>query len=176
HTITNKLFEFAGFTYTSNFLSSEYYKKLILPFANDRLQMSAEQIQARKVIAGCDAATTYTPLTPGKNRGDDWYKSETNAYKLGYPSAGLTRESGLVTDAGGGLTFTDDSGLWSNDVFTCQLTGRYNIEVAGKLILKMISDDGDDIEFDEGQFEYFYQLLLVKSTGGSTILETSWDV
>jgi len=43
-TVVDKLFDFAGFTYTSDFLESDYFKKLILPYTGEKLQLTKEQL------------------------------------------------------------------------------------------------------------------------------------
>lgn len=47
----DKLFEFAGFTYTSNFFISTYFKQLIIPFNSDKLGLTATQILDRSFRA-----------------------------------------------------------------------------------------------------------------------------
>ena len=47
----DKLFEFAGFTFTSNFFDSTYFKHLIVPFNSDRLGLTATQILDRSFRA-----------------------------------------------------------------------------------------------------------------------------
>lgn len=176
-TIVDALFDFAGFTYTSKFINSEYFKKLIMPYTGDKLQMSSEEFEERSVRAGVPGpSTSYIQFSPTQSRGSDWYKNDTNSYKLEYQGGGFTRESGQVNDNGADLDFTDQLGQWTNDVFTCNKTGRYNVRFDGKLILKVTHDNNkDDMEFKEGNFEYFYQMYLFKAAGGSMIIDSSVD-
>ena len=176
-TIMDALFESAGFTYTSNFFNSDYFKKLIMPYTGDKLQLSDEEYNQRKVVAGIPGnSNTYIQATPTQSRGSDWYYNDSINYRLAYPGPGLTRESGLVDDNGSELEFTDDLGQWTNDVFTCNKPGRYNVQMEGKCILKVTHDNNKpDMEFKEGNFEYRYQMFLIKAGGGSTVISSSVD-
>lgn len=176
-TIIDSLFEFSNFTYTSKFFESDYFKKLIMTYTGDKLQMSNEEFEERSVRAGIPGdSSTYIQLTQTMSRGSDWYYNNSNSYKLAYPGPGFTRESGTVTDSGSDLEFTDDLGQWTNDVFTCQKTGRYNVSFDGKLILKVTHDDNkNDMEFKEGKFEYRYQMILIKGSGSSMVIDSSVD-
>lgn len=174
-TVMDALFEFAGFTYTSNFFNSEYFKKLIMPYTGDKLQLSADEYNERKVVAGVPGnSDTYIDITPVQSRGSDWYYNDSVNYKLGYPNAGLTRESGAGFDNGSELEFTDDLGQWSNDIFTCNKTGRYNVTLEGKCILKITHDNNkNDMEFKEGNFEYRYLMILQRANGSSIVISSS---
>jgi hypothetical protein len=176
-TVIDALFDFAGFTYTSDFFNSDYFKKLIIPCTIDKLQLSSEEYNERKVVAGIPGnSDTYIQATPTQTRGSDWYYNDSINYKLAYPGPGLTRESGVVDDNGTELEFTDDLGQWNDDIFTCSKPGRYNIQMEGKCILKVTHDNNKpDIEFKEGSFEYRYQMFLVKAGGGSILISSSID-
>jgi len=63
----DKLFEFAGFTFTSNFFDSTFFKHLIVPFNNDRLGLTASQILDRSFRASrltTDFETANIPEAP----------------------------------------------------------------------------------------------------------------
>lgn len=169
-TIVDSMFEFAGFTYTSQFFESDYFRKLILPYTGDKLELSEQETNLRTVKAGVDAAQPYVQITPTRSRGTDWFYNDAS-WGYGTYYIGLPRESGEVTDNGSDFEFSDAGGNWTGSKFICQSAGRYNIEMEGKLICKITHDDSKpDIEFKEGQFEYRYQLLLVKAGGGGSIL------
>ena len=55
-TIIDNMFQFAGYTYTSNFFNSDYFKKLVIPFTNDKLQETAENISGRTTTVSVNAA------------------------------------------------------------------------------------------------------------------------
>ena len=54
--IMDKIFEFSEFTYTSDFLDSDYFKSLIIPFSENKLQINKEEQEERKTIVGVDSS------------------------------------------------------------------------------------------------------------------------
>ncbi len=165
-TVVDKLFEFAGFTFTSTFFESEYFKKLILPFVGDKLQLPAAEILNRTVVAGVPSASTFFPITNQLIRGS-------STFITGGLTGMLGREDGTVDDSSGDLTFTDTGAQWDGTVFTCGKTGRYNVDMDGKLIAVYTHDDGDDVEFKEGEFLYLYALYRLTPTGDEILLDSS---
>jgi len=171
--IWDKMFEGIGKTYTSNFINSEYFKKLILPYTGDRIQKDAATLLEEKVIVGIDSSTTYENLSPVMSRNSDWWYNNTSNYYLP-----LTRESGTVTDSIGDITFTDGLDQWrpsgtADYFFNCKTAGYYNVGFDGKLIVKYDHEDGDDIEFNSGALEYSYELQKVKTNGTVIVLDSS---
>lgn len=170
-TIMDNIFEFAGFTYTSNFFNSEYFSKLILPYTGDKIEMAAEVFQERVVIAGVNDAVDYISMTPAKYKDSGWYYNDVTNYSVGF-----TRESGTVDDTTGELTFTDELGQWDGNQFTTAKTGRYNITFNATVFAEYDHDDGDDVEFKQGEFKYRYQMFLVKASGSTIQIGSSQDI
>lgn len=56
----DKIFEFSGFTYTSNFFSSELFKRLIIPFNGVVAKLSQSQIDARKFYVDTPHTTSQS--------------------------------------------------------------------------------------------------------------------
>lgn len=176
-TCIDKMFAFAGFTYTSDFFESDYFRKLILPYTGDKLQLSAEEQLTRKVIAGIDSAQTYVAASPLRARGSGWYKNDIdNSWGLGYVGAAFTRETGLVDDNGSDLEFTDTGGQLTADVFTCSKAGRYDIDIDGKLFTELYHTDGagKTLTMNTGSLERYHRLWLFKAGGSpGTIIDSS---
>jgi len=59
-TALDKMFNLVNYTYTSNFFNSEYFNKLILPFVDDKLQMTSEDVNQRTVSIGIDSTQPET--------------------------------------------------------------------------------------------------------------------
>jgi len=166
-TVLDKIFEFAGFTYTSEFLNSEYFKKLILPFNGDKLELSDEQVEERTVRVGVTGPKVS--ITPWRQNGTSWYYNYMNGYGIG-----LTRESGTVNDSSGELTFTDDLDQWNEfSYFTCQNTGYYDINFVGKAFIGYLRSNGNDIRWNGNSLEYIYAMELVKPGVGVITLASS---
>jgi len=80
-TIIDKSFQLAGYTYTSNFFNSEYFKKLIIPFVQDKLQMDAQEVNKRTTRVGLlpyTNPTTTRPLLYGNSPNNSWLYSYNN--------------------------------------------------------------------------------------------------
>ena len=167
-TILKKVLSFLGKTYTSKFVDSNYFEMQALNFVGDKIQLSDEEIKRRTVAAGVNPALEYMDLTPVQSRDSDWYYN----YYMGY-QIGLPRESDTVDDLGVELIFRDDLGQYDGSIYTCAKTGRYDISFDGKLIVKVTHDDGDNVEYKEGEFEYRYWMELVKTNGQVVTLFSS---
>lgn len=165
----NKIFDFAGYSYTSKFIDSDYFRKLIIPFNLEGIQLSDEVVSGRTTVVG----PTYYPddddwvsITTGVlHAGDPWYYN--SDYNYDFP---LLVESGTRGD----ITFQDPNGEWQQyGGWTCANQGWYDINLHIPLFAKYISDvlliawDG------EGTFKYDYKLVHKKSDGSTTILDAS---
>lgn len=158
-TVFDKVFEFAGYTYTSEFLNSEYLKKLIMPFNRDKLQLSDEEVEERTVRVGVNS--TKTAVTPWLQNDTGWYYNSYNGYKINF-----ARESGTVNDDGDTLEFTDDLDQWDGQsYYTCQNSGTYDIDFVGKAYLGYLSSDAGDIQWKANSLEVRYEMHLVRANG-----------
>lgn len=169
-TIFKKVLEKLGKTYTSKFIDSDYFAMQALNYVGDKIQLSDEEIKRRTVAAGVPSNIQYLDITPVQERGSEWFYNYYNGYTIGN---GLSRETDTVDDSGAELTFRDDLGQYNGNIFTCSKTGRYDISFDGKLICKITHEDGDDVEFKEGNFEYRYWMELVKTNGQVIPLSSS---
>ena len=169
-TIFDKIMTFSGYTYKSNFLNSQYFKKLIIPYTKDALQMTDEEFEKRSLIVGTDANQTFTNLTPIQQRGSEWFYNDVYNYKIN-----LTRESGTVNDSTGEITFNDPSNQYTPHKFTCANDGRYDINFVGHPVTKIENYIFKDIEYKSGEFEYRYQMILLRTDGSSVVLDSSVD-
>ncbi len=168
--VVKKMFDFLGKSFTSEFFDSEYAKMQVLNYVGDKIQLSDEEIKRRTVAAGVNPATPFAEITPVQSRGSDWYYNNYNGYYLGLP-----RETGVGNDNGIELTFRDDLNQFDGNILTCSKTGRYNVNFEGKLVCKITHDDGDDVEFKEGNFLYRYQMILLKNDGTQPVISSSVD-
>lgn len=171
-TIIDKIFDFAGYTYTSAFFNSDYFKKLIIPYSGDKLQITEQESFDRRAVIGVDTSYPYVALTPYQNSGDDWYYNDADSWRMP-----LSRESGAEDDVSGEIVFTDednqytvDSNGYSNHKFTCTETGYYDIRWIAKVVPRYIRSNGNDIRYQgPGNFEYNWSVKLYKASGGVPI-------
>ncbi|HLG30745.1 MAG TPA: hypothetical protein VI387_11090, partial [Candidatus Brocadiales bacterium] len=100
----DRIFEYAGFSYQSNFFTSDFFKRLIVPFNSDKFKLSSAQIDARKFKA------EVNPITSGS----------------------ITLPSGVHEDKiPYNNELSDPSGLYNNStyIFTAAANGDYTFSV-----------------------------------------------
>lgn len=181
-TIIDKMFEFAGYTYTSNFFNSDYFKKLVIPFTNDKLQETPENISGRTTTVSVNATlpepasifnngtlqayqnsagvTGYRQITPVMNLNSSWQ------YNVNY---GRYFPLDLETGSVGTIPLQDPNNSWdvNNTLtkYTNQEAGFYQIDFRMDFILKFIQKNGNNISHNSGSFGY--SAAIYKRTGGS---------
>ena len=183
-TIIDKIFEFAGYTYSSAFFNSDYFKKLILPFAGDRLQLSDEEVEERKVAIGINAdyLSSYKVLNPYRQNNTSWWSNISGgADNAGNPVyqpyfMPLTRESGTVTESGSDLIFRDDENQFTQSIFTCANNGYYNVEFYASLVAEYLKITAGNVSYNNGQFEWRYKMELARVGGSVITLDSSIDL
>jgi hypothetical protein len=175
-TIFDKIVKFAGYTYTSDFLDTEYFKKLIMPYAGDKIQITAEEEENRTVNIG-SSDYAIEAFTPYRKNDTDWYYNNDDSWYTPFQ-----RESGTVDDNGTELTFSDNDNQWYTDSpipyngkYTCATTGYYDIQAVCKLVPRYLRDNGNDIRWNDGEFEFRWQLILYRANGTSMVIDSSYD-
>ena len=153
-TIIDKIFEKTGFTYESEFLNSDYFKKLIIPWSRDYVQDTADLVAERTTIVGLNPAdlpapgftyydpvqdaivtdnTQFVAITPLRSRGTSWWYSNNLANRFR-----LQDTSSLVFESGADLQFKDPLNSW--DIIQAGFTpppvgsfraGRYECQKTG---------------------------------------------
>ncbi len=171
-TIIDKIINNAGFTYSSTFFESDYYKKLIIPFNGEKIQINSEEAEELKTIVGINALGLYVYPLGQVKRGEGWNYTSARNYKLPFD-----RELGTVTNEGEDLTFTDSNNQWINtstqNFLICKKAGRYNINYVAKMFPVAHRTDECNFEFKSGLIQYRYQMLLLKANGTTIELNSS---
>jgi hypothetical protein len=175
-TIIDKIIYGAGYSYTSKFLNSDYFKKIILPFTGEKLQLKEEDLLYAETRVGVTTGIdrTYVPISPMLKKGGGWFYNSSNQYNMPF-----SRESGTVTNNGEDMIFRDDSNQWNivnPSQWTCAKSGRYNFKLhthAFPLIGSTDFNNSEFISYKKGQFQYRYQMILFRTDGTSTELQSS---
>jgi len=176
--IMDRIFRFSDFTYTSDFLDSDYFKSLIIPFSENKLQINKEEQEERKVFVGVDGSlpefdggstgSGYSDLFGNKVIlwGQPWFYNNSLNYRFR-----LNRDSGTVGD----IEFQDLSDQWDELAFTSENQGYYDVSLDAQLVPKWFSQQGQDIRWKgDGNVEYIYYLLKVPADGSpSSIIDSS---
>jgi hypothetical protein len=185
-TIMDKLFGFAGYSYTSDFFNSDYFKKLVVPFTNDKLQDTAENISGKTTAVSVNATlaepstrfngqtlqayengagvTGYRQFMPVMNRDSWWQYNSSTGYYIPFD---------LETGSVGNIQLQDPNNSWTIGTQTkwlCQESGYYEIDFNFDFILKFIHRDGNNISHNSGSFGYTASVFKRDIQGNYTVL------
>lgn len=195
-TIMDKLFQFAGYTYTSDFFNSDYYKSLVMPL--DTPQLLSEEVNKRTTRVGIAKNNFYTypnspmfpqpnriyvenaaiqlglngvqPISPALDKSNSIWSNNTSG-KWWFP---LTRESG--TDAS--ITFQDPLNQWSTNQagqnickYVNQEAGMYRITLKAQFNSLFVHKTGASFKHLSGLLGYHAYLYKRDAlSGASTII------
>lgn len=166
--IWDKIFEDAGFTYTSTFLNSEDFSKLLCPFVGD-MKTPPSVLESRKVKVGLTSDYVNTglkaksygyptsspiPLSDETNldfydNGDNWNTGSPNAYTI--PNRGVYKFTGAITS----------SFEWGLE---------YENLAQGHYILQGTSDSGVE---QSAYIKYTAELRRIKGNGQTEVLASN---
>ena len=197
-TIMDKLFEFAGYSYTSNFFNSVYFKSLIVPFTSDNLQYSEAEVSGLTTTIGVDATqieggapalsnsnyayeagsggntvTGYRQMTPVLNRAANfaWQTNASQGYYIPFDkTTGVVLDEDLQNPFGRWVN-VNSSPSSSTSYYQCSQDGFYEIDLQLSFIMKYINVLGGNFYFDEGSFEYYSRIILKRVGQAATIIE-----
>ena len=172
-----------------DFLKSDQFNNVIIPYAADSVKKSEEQMNEQTTRVGVTLpsgeghpSTTVYDLTGWHTHGSSWFKNMFN-YRIGQALNGLRldEDSDNVINNGVDFQFQDPLGSWTQtyDIYQCQKAAYYDIDFIGKLQLELKRAFNNTIEFKGGGvLEYFYELKINGQvvdhsynalTGGSTL-------
>lgn len=183
-TIIDKMFEFAGYTYTSNFFNSDYFTSLVVP--TDTAQYDSEEINDKTVRVTFNNPTPFVvpsgvtqannayfsplstlsgtvALTPMLAKATSYWTNFTNG-SWWFP---LTVESGTF----GNIVMQDPNNQWSstsnNWRYTCQTPGFYSIDLKNRFYMFYKHKDGNSFKYISGNLKYQASIYKI-ATNGST--------
>jgi hypothetical protein len=186
-TVMDKLFDFAGYSYTSSFFNSNYFKSLILPFTSDKLQYSPEELSGLTTTVGV-LGTNPEPSNPVSNQ---FFNLEIGAGFTGFRQFSPVMRRGMSYDnmsnasiqffiplekengSTGNVVMTDPGNRWNlfSSRYTTTQSGFYDIDFNMNFIMKYIHQNGNDIRYVSGLFTYGAQLMKITSTGQQFIIQ-----
>ena len=186
-TIIDKMFEFAGYTYTSNFFESEYFNSLVVP--TETPQYNTEDIDNKtvRVTYQKDAflmspklnnglQSYYSPvstlnntsaLTPMLEKSSSYWSNATNGSWY-FP---LNVETGVFDNQ----QMQDPGNEWvyqNNGVsrYTCQTAGFYSIDLDNQFYMFYKHELGSSFKYLSGSIKYVARIYKVATNGSLTIL------
>lgn len=197
-TLMDKLFEFAGYTYTSNFFNSPYFKSLIMPL--DTPQNDSQDINDRTLRVGFDPNNFYTypnsPMFPQPN--SSYYNSlalslgwngvyplspalqRSNSYWHNFSSGkwwiNFNRETGTQSN----ITFQDNNNAWSTNTFgtnVCsyfnQTPGFYSVKLNLEFYAVFLDKFLSTFTWNSNALAYQVALYKITPQGASSIIAIS---
>jgi len=117
--IVDRIFDFAGFTYTSAFLDSAPFTKLIVPFHSEDFVLNDDQIAARQFTAKADADLNIWVAAAVQTIGNFQYYIKTLEFKDVSDPSGIWDDTAYLFEP-------QDTGFYSlttNTTFTVTRTG-----------------------------------------------------
>ena len=185
-TIMDKLFEYAGYSYTSKFLNSPYFKSLIIPFTNDKLQYSQAELSGLTTTVGVRnnlpepsaylsnqyfayeasaGVTGWRQFAPVLRRGAAYSSPTKNYY---FP---LELESGSLYNT----QMQDPGNRWNNFFYNVTDDGFYTIDFEMAFIMKYINMNGigTQIRYSNKVFTYGCSIEKIGINGAVTSLGIS---
>jgi hypothetical protein len=172
-TIIDKLFQFSNYTYTSNFFNSEYFKRLIIPFVNDKFTIDEEEFNSKMLFVGFDPSQGESPDNPFVSgyvslagifsRNSVWYDNSQFSYY--FP---LNKVSGSFTpgisDTEAPFQFQNPNNSWGEYIgWNSDEAGFYDISLKVRMFPKWFSASGLPLKYD-GNGQFYYQYSIIKET------------
>jgi hypothetical protein len=175
-TLIDKIFEKSNYEYKSQFLTSDYFSKLILPFALDKLPINQQLLESRTAIRGVvnEIDQISVALTPVKSPSTNWWYNRpgTNDYRLKLDGGtAFTDSTTTVNNSGTDLTFKDSDNLILNDRFTAPADGIYSINIDLKCYMRYVMSPVTTSRYDSGALRYRWQIILIRPSGNNVILK-----
>lgn len=128
----DKIFEKAGYTYTSDFFNSIFFKRLIVPFNSEQFLLTKEEVDSRLFYAGLSAqlSTDFLP-----------------------DSGSFSGVSPIIFDIDSAPDYFDNSFQYDNStgIFTCNKTGKYQFKSSVDCHVKNTSFNAYDYQFNDFQ-------------------------
>lgn len=188
-TIIDKMFEFAGYTYTSNFFNSEYFRSLVLP--TETPQYTSENIDDKTVRVTFDNpqpfvipsgvtqvnSAYFTPLntlsgtvalSPILQKSNSYWSNATNG-NWWFP---MTIENGIY----GNIQMQDPNNEWAAsgvNQYTCQTSGFYSIDLDNQFYMFYKHKTGASFKYLSGSLSYVARIYKVATNGSLTILQST---
>lgn len=154
--IFDRIFDYAGFTYTSSFLSSTLFSKLIIPFTKEKLLPDSSQ----------SASRLFRALLPSETVLTSWFNVSNGVY---YKTLDISNDS-----TGGGFD-TGNNYTTSGLNYLVPETGLYTFN--HKATIKVKRDAGSTTRIYGTGSNIRCQLFKVATNGQQTVLtETTYQI
>jgi len=186
-TLMDKMFEFAGYTYTSNFFNSDYFLSLVLPtetpqysstdIVNKTVRVSFGDNTPFVVPSGITQSNNFlfspintlsgtAALTPMLPKSGSYWANFTNG-SWWFP---MTQESGTY----GNVVLQDPNNEWSSTSnvwrYTCDTSGFYSVDLKNEFYMFYKHKDGNSFKYISGTLKYIAKIYKVSNLGSTSEL------
>ncbi len=165
YTLIQKIFQHYGRTVVSDFLETDYFKSLVIPFTKDKLALDDEEKAKRELFVGIPTGSSPIDLGISMERDPDASQNFKNTAQSPTNVFQFTDESTL--------DFNDGGGNFYGSYWMPSKQGRYNISFNGKMLIEYTSFNGNDFEFDSGTMQYYYRMWLRRTDGSEVTISDS---
>jgi hypothetical protein len=189
-TLIDKMFEFAGYSYTSNFFNTDYFKSLVVP--TETPEYSSQEILDKTVRVTYDTPQPFQRPINVANSLQQYFSplstlsgtvalskmlSKSNSYWSNSTYNGswyfpLTVESGTY----GNIVMQDPNNEWSFASpyeYTCGTSGFYSVDLKNRFYMFYRHELGSNFKYVSGNLQYRASLVKVSTTGAQTVLYTT---
>ena len=141
----DRIFEQAGYTYTSAFFNTNRFKSLIIPYNKGTIKRNADELSFYKSQAVIYPNKVVNYNLP-KTYDDDpnfWHKG-TYTYQLNYTALDVNYDKEL----------TNQSGAWAARYYTAQAQGNYNFSNTLKITGAVVTNP------PSGSYDYTFRIQI----------------
>ena len=151
HDIVDRIFSFADFSYTSTFLSSSFFQRLIVPWTNEGFQLSESEVAAR----------TASAISPGQ--------SLRTAFVPNYPNPPFNQNVLLDFDSN-----VDPNNLWNDagDYYEAPSEGWFNVTSVPSFTVERISAPSGSMQVITGEFNANLNVYVQRVNGAIQIQQS----
>lgn len=168
--IWDKIFEKAGFTYESEFLTSDYFKRLIYPFTDAYMRLDEDDRLSRSFSGKGGGGIEPILIDPATSTFPPYYGEMITDYM-----------SWTILSNGSLEPFSND--VPSGGKFTCKASGHYNIDIKYKYKSRIYVPVGWfvypnyawTVKTNEVGYVVESKVILRRAGGAETTLETRYN-
>lgn len=190
-TILDKMFQFAGYTYTSNFFNSDYFLNLVVP--TDTPQYTSQDIEDKTVRVTFNNPTPFVPPS-GVTQANNAYFSppstlsgtvaltpmlaKSNSYWNNFTNGSYWFPMTVETGTYGQIVMQDPNNQWNSNnniwKYTCNTSGFYAIDLKNRFFMFYKHRNGNTFKYLSGNLKYQAKIFKVSANGATTqLVQTS---
>lgn len=187
-TIIDKMFDFAGYTYTSNFFNSDYFLSLVMP--TETPQYSSEEITDKIVRVSYGDNVPFTPPSGITNSFDAFFTPtstlsgtialtpmlpKTNSYWANFTNGNWWFPMAQETGTYGDVVLQDPNNEWNTSgiwQYKCDTSGFYSIDLKNRFYIFYKNINNANFRHQSGNLKYVASIYKISNNGTSSLVST----